>query len=249
MTNLVSNTILWPPPYTIRRSLRAQKVFLQIIPKQGLEIVVPHKRKQINIDTLLNEKRQWIEKMLSQIQERLANPNGFAAEQPNSIECKALEETWKIIYQPILNTKKITLIANAHPEKTILLKGNTHNIALGHRILIKWLKKYAHLTLVPWLKNLSEMTGLIYHHTIIRGQSTLWGSCNAKKTISLNYKLLFLPRHIAQYVLLHELCHLKYLNHSKRFWQYLKTLDPHCMANRKALKAADHYLPLWLDKV
>lgn len=249
MTNPALNTILWPPPYTIRRSLRAQKVFLQIIPKQGLEIVIPHKRVHLNVATLLDEKRHWIEKMLLRAQDRLANPHGFDTEQPSSIACKALEETWSISYQPIANTKKITLIAHTYPEKTILLKGNTYNITLCHCILIKWLKKYAELTLMPWLKNLSETIGLTYHQVIIRGQSTLWGSCNSKRTISLNYKLLFLPRHLVQYVLFHELCHLKYLNHSKRFWQLLRTMDSDCMANRKALKAADHYLPPWLDRV
>ncbi len=60
----------------------------------------------------------------------------------------------------------------------------------------------------------------------VRDQSSRWGSCSQLKTLSLNWRLVLLPQNLADYVILHELAHLREMNHSKRFWQYLRELDP-----------------------
>lgn len=251
-------TALWPPAYNVRRSQRARRTFLQITPAEGLEIVVPDRLKRLNIEKLLEEKRGWIEKMLARFrapfQNAYPNEQGYAKastiplEKPNTIECPALNETWQISYQPT-SAKRITLQIHHSPEKILILKGDTDNIPLCLKALKKWLMKQAHAYLIPWLQKLSLETKLIHHRVTIRGQSTLWGSCNAKKNISLNYKLLFLPKTLAEHVLLHELCHLKHLNHSEHFWLFLKSFDAHCTENKKALKLAECYVPTWLGRV
>lgn len=248
----------WPPAFNVRRSLRARRTFLQVTPEAGLEIVVPDRLKRFNIEKLLNDKRNWIEKMLARFRvpflnaqpnaEAYTTANAIPLEKPNTIECQALSETWQVHYHPT-QSKRITLKMHHIPEKILILKGDTDNIPLCLKTLKKWLMKQAHATLIPWLHTLSLQTQLTYHRTTIRGQSTLWGSCNAKKTISLNYKLLFLPKALAEHVLLHELCHLKYLNHSERFWLFLKSFDDNFIENKKALKLAERYVPAWLGRV
>lgn len=254
------NTVpLWPPAYNIRRSQRARRTFLQITPAKGLEIVVPYRLKRLsNIEKLLTEKRSWIEKMLARFNRTFQNsyPNEkndikidqLATEKPNTIECAALNETWQIHYHPTA-AKRITLQIHHEPQKILILKGDTDNIVLCIKTLKKWLMRQAHVRLALWLQTLSLKTNLRYHRVTVRGQSTLWGSCNAKKTISLNYKLLFLPETLAQHVLLHELCHLKYLNHSERFWLFLQSFDDNFIENKKSLKLAERYVPAWLRNV
>ncbi len=240
----LNDSEIWPPHYTIRRSLKARRTFLQISPTHGLEIVIPERQRSVNIPKILNEKRRWIEKILG------LQPKNFpfhikSIARPHLIECQAISETWKIAYQGSNLTTAIKLI-NMDSEKTLLLTGNVEDFSTCQKILIKWLIKKAKIHLAPWLQYLSALTKLEFNRMIIRGQSTLWGSCNAKKIISLNYKLLFLPRSLAEHVLLHELCHTKYLNHSQDFWQLFKNLDPHCIENKKFLKTAEHYFPDWL---
>ena len=70
----------------------------------------------------------------------------------------------------------------------------------------------------------------------IRNQSTRWGSCSSKKTLSLHYKIAKIPKDLADYIIVHELCHLKEMNHSKRFWKLVAQTMPNYKQKRKLLK-------------
>ena len=65
-----------------------------------------------------------------------------------------------------------------------------------------------------------------YNQISIRNQSSRWGSCSSKKNLSFNYRLILLPPHLADYVIVHELCHLQELNHSRAFWQLVSRVFP-----------------------
>ena len=87
--------------------------------------------------------------------------------------------------------------------------------------------------LITRLKELAEHYGFTYNRVFIRNQKTRWGSCSSKKNINLNMKLAVLPDRLMDYVILHELVHLKIPNHSKDFWTALDRFVP----NAKILKA------------
>ncbi len=70
----------------------------------------------------------------------------------------------------------------------------------------------------------------------IKNQKTRWGSCSSKKNLSFNYKLLFLPPNLRDYIIIHELCHLKEMNHSKNFWSLVSQKVPNYKALRREIK-------------
>jgi predicted metal-dependent hydrolase len=74
------------------------------------------------------------------------------------------------------------------------------------------------------LQQLSEKHHLLFSEIKIQQSKGRWGSCSSKKSINLSYWLLLLPEHLIDYVILHELCHTKEMNHSPRFWQLLDSL-------------------------
>ena len=77
-----------------------------------------------------------------------------------------------------------------------------------------------------------------YNYKTIRigAQKSRWGSCSHTGTISFNYKIAVLPLHLANYIIVHELCHVGEMNHSKRFWDLVAQTIPDYMAYRKELR-------------
>lgn len=81
-----------------------------------------------------------------------------------------------------------------------------------------------------------KIYGLTYGKIRIRAQKTRWGSCSRSGNLSFNYKIIVLPPHIADYVIVHELCHLSEMNHGKRFWDLVAKTIPNHKATRKELR-------------
>jgi len=75
-----------------------------------------------------------------------------------------------------------------------------------------------------------------YAEVRVKDQRTRWGSCSGKRNLNFNFRLLRLPQELADYVIVHELCHLKELNHSRRFWLLVEKAIPDCQSRRKKLK-------------
>ena len=75
-----------------------------------------------------------------------------------------------------------------------------------------------------------------YNNIKIRDQKTRWGSCSSKRNLNFNYRLIFLPRGLAEYIVIHEFCHLAHMNHSKEFWALVEKLSPDYKKHKKLLK-------------
>ena len=72
----------------------------------------------------------------------------------------------------------------------------------------------------------------------IRNQRRCWGSCSSNRNLNFNYKILFLPERLVDYIIVHELCHLEQFNHSPQFWELVEKTLPHYKELRKELKDA-----------
>ena len=82
----------------------------------------------------------------------------------------------------------------------------------------------------------ASVIGVSYGKITVRGQKTRWGSCSAGGNLNFNYLLLLAPPEMLDYVVIHELCHRKEMNHSERFWRLVQTHCPNYQACRKWLK-------------
>lgn len=79
--------------------------------------------------------------------------------------------------------------------------------------------------------------GFNFNRVSIKNPKTRWGSCSRQKNLNFNYRILFLPPEIAGYIIVHELCHLQELNHSRRFWTLVEKTFPNHKALRKRLRS------------
>ena len=86
------------------------------------------------------------------------------------------------------------------------------------------------------LEHFNQFYNFKYNRVSIRNQKSRWGSCSKKGNLNFNYKIIFLPPEQADYIIVHELCHLKELNHSKRFWDLVSCAIPCYKEIRRKLK-------------
>ena len=81
-----------------------------------------------------------------------------------------------------------------------------------------------------------QFTGGTYQKITIRDQKTRWGSCSSTGTLSFSFRLMMAPPRVLDYVVVHELCHLTHMNHSKEFWKMVEDILPDYKEHRKWLK-------------
>lgn len=229
----------WPPEYTIRKSKRAKRLRLRISRQKGIEVVIPYYASHREADDMVHSQRNWIERQLQQIAQH--NMTNNPDELPSNLSLLCIDQLWSIDF--FEDNKRTRL--KQHPHK-LAIHGNIINAA-WKALLISWLKKQAKIILTPWLNEISYETGLSYTTLNIRGQCSRWGSCSTQKAINLNYKLLFLPAHLVENVLLHELCHTAHMNHSDKFWNLMQQHNSNAIQINKEIKKAQQHLPNWLE--
>ncbi len=227
----------WPPEYRLRKSRRAKHLQLKICPQEGLEIVIPYRYGYYNLDNLLLTHRPWIEKKLKIYHNKVQLSAGI----PTQIQLLMSDEIWRVELVPAMGRTKII----TRPDSTIILMGNIENTLECQTILKKWLRKKAQTLLIPMLETVAREIDLSFQKISIREQKTRWGSCDSNGNISLNSKLIFLPRPLVRYIMIHELCHTRHLNHSKRFWALVAKFDPNYAQHRREINRYNKEMGCW----
>lgn len=233
------------PKYQVRESQRARHVSLKVSFQGTLEVVVPPGFNETEIPGILERRRGWITKTLHRIEKQRATlPKEHSVEKPTELELRSRDEVWTVVYKA---TRGATVALTQSNPQELTLRGPLEDATACRELLRNWLQRKARLELAPWLQQLSQRCDLAYSRMTVRGQSTRWGSCSSKQSISLNYKLLFLPPTLVDYVLTHELCHTVHMNHSKVFWQLVRQYYPELDQAKADLKKGWQYVPHWVD--
>lgn len=112
--------------------------------------------------------------------------------------------------------------------------------------LVPWLTRLARHELSHRLRPLATEVGIDYSRMTVRRQRTRWGSCSTRGTISLNVCLLFQRPEVVRYLMLHELCHRRHMNHSKRFWSLVAAFEPGWKPLDVELLQGWRHVPAWV---
>jgi predicted metal-dependent hydrolase len=229
----------WPPKYTVRHSRRAKRISLSIPQGKGLVLVLPN---NVSIDTgllFLNNHRRWVEKNLSATCQQPDDPTEF----PQAIHLPSMQKSWSTRYHHIDVTRKVKL--SSYDER-LVFSGNMPSFSVCVPSLKHWLRTLACQQLPDWLSQVSQEIQLPYNRVAIRTQKTLWGSCSKEKNISLNDRLLYLPYEVVRYVLVHELCHTVYFNHSPSFWRLVKRFVPNYKQCISEMRRSSFHIPAYM---
>jgi predicted metal-dependent hydrolase len=210
-------------PYTVKRSSRAKHVRLEVRAKTGLTIVIPCSHSIEEITDLLRKKRRWILGKLAE----------YGKAQSTAAE-KKLKNGGSIPYLG----RHLKVVEQHNPGKavSVRLEKNRLLVNLGSRnghlnlIMEWWYRQQAEKLIKKRADELCSLLGVTYGRLSIRRAKTRWGSCSRKGNLNFNWKLLMVPEPVIDYVVIHELAHLKEMNHSKNFW---KLVDKYCPQWRK----------------
>ncbi|MGV8082297.1 MAG: M48 family metallopeptidase [Coriobacteriia bacterium] len=232
------------PPYSVRVSARARHVRLTVTPRDGLVVVVP-KGWRGDAGKLVAERLDWVTHALSRVAEKRALfTAGAEGLLPDRVELRAFGEELPVEYHAS-GAPGSGAVRAREAEGMLVLAGDIDDADACLRALVRWLGRVSRERLLPMLAELSAEVGLPYASARVRHQKTRWGSCSARKTISLNRNLVFLPAHLARSVMLHELAHTHVLDHSPKFWAELRKFDADALSNRRELRHAEDFVPPW----
>ena len=121
-------------------------------------------------------------------------------------------------------------------EKLSEKRRNTPSLPKFSPEEMKIIKKKAKREIPILVDEYARIIGVSYNRISIRAQHTLWGSCTAEGNLNFNCLLVLLPERVMRYVVVHELCHRKEMNHSKDFWAEVQKVLPDYINLRKVLK-------------
>ena len=224
----------------IRHSARARRLRVIVNQIGSVEIVVPGSVSPQQVHEFIQQQQSWINETRSYVQAQ--RQGHLDSEKPQTIYLAAIDHFWDVCY---VSGKR-----NRYTEELDVT--NRHRLCLQHRsehhagsLMSDWLNNKAKQVLIPWLDQVSAETGLHYNKVTIRAQKTRWGSCSARKNINLNRCLLFVEPRLVNYLMVHELCHTRYLNHSSKFWLLVKKFVPDYQECETLLDKACYQLPRW----
>ncbi len=219
-------------PDFIERSNR-KTLSLSVMKDGAVCVKAPLNMKDETISKFVFEKQDWIKSKLSVIKQ---TKNKFA-EVIDLQKFLIYGNSYSLKYS---NEKKIKTSDNFE----ILIPTKITNEKLLKSIKA-WYKKAAGSVLSDRILFIGNKIGLLPKEIKIGDSKGRWGSCSSSGTIILNFRVLMLPPAIIDYVLIHELCHLKEMNHSKRFWELVAKFLPTFDKAKKAIKEYGFLLSLY----
>jgi len=226
--------------FSVRQSGRAKRLSIKVYPRGRVEVVVPRRTRAAEVQAFVSENRDWIRRTRESFAK--SHPTEpFAL--PNRIELPGIGRSTRVQYRSRSGAR--TVRYRQHGDM-LVLSGRTNDDQLCVVALKRWLASVAKETLEPRLRALATQTGNPFKKMQVRGQRTCWGSHSSTGTISVNYCLLFLDPPLLRYLLIHELCHARHMNHSRRFWQFVGRFEAGYRHLDRQLADSWQKIPTWV---
>jgi predicted metal-dependent hydrolase len=226
--------------FSVRESGRAKRLSIKVYPRGRVEVVVPRRTRAAEVQAFVSENRDWIHRTRASFAK--SHPTELFA-LPNRIELPGIGRSTRVQYRSRSGAR--TVGYRQHGDM-LVLSGRTNDDQLCVAALKRWLASVAKKALEPRLRALATQTGNPFKKMQVRGQRTCWGSHSSTGTISVNYCLLFLEPSLLRYLMIHELCHARHMNHSRRFWQFVGRFEAEYRHLDRQLAESWQQIPTWL---
>jgi predicted metal-dependent hydrolase len=206
---------------------------LEINKDGSLTVRAPRRAADGEISAFVNSKKDWIIKKQFQADQR-------AREAPPKQFVEGEQFLYLGISYPleIVNRQAVPLVLNGK----FTLRAESPVISI--QVFEKWYREQAAKKIKPRTDTLAKNNGFEYTIIRINGAKTHWGSCGPKGSLNFPWRLVMAPEEVIDYVIVHELVHLRVRNHSRRYWQAVKGIMPDYKIRLKWLQENGHRLSL-----
>ena len=213
----------------IRKSNRARRINIRIESSEKIILTLPRWASVQAGRAFLFQQRKWLEKRIEKSPPVIdltthlqTGGQVWISSHPRTLNLVGLDNMGRSNYEICYDQITLNIPQNSSDtnEQVFSFLQNLAKENLTDRVFI-----------------LSNKFGLEVKKVRVGNQKSRWGSCSSRGTISLNWRLLLLNYSLGQYVILHELAHLKHLNHSLAFWQYLESICPGARIQDRELRS------------
>jgi predicted metal-dependent hydrolase len=225
--------------WTVRVSGRARRLSVRVYPGGKVEVIVPPGASPAAVQKFIGTHRQWIHRRV----EDLSTAAALDESHPVSIKLPAIGRHYAVEYEHAAESVATVRVAG---ENGLIVRGPLHDDRAITSALRDWLAALAREQLGAELAKVAAEGAFRYARMQIRRQRTRWGSCSASGTISLNVSVLFLRPQVVRYLLVHELCHTRHMNHSAKFWALVESFEPDYRALDSELLRGWQSVPGWM---
>jgi len=223
-------------PYSVRYSRKASRLSLRLSPVSGLEVVVPAYAGRADVHALVVGKKAWIARKLDDFARRERMAPRVQCRDGARIAVLGRDYTLRIKTTSAIRSS-VTVAGDE-----IILAVPVSDPDRSHEFLERWLLRVAKTEIPRRVGELNAIPRHAYSSVSIRSQKTRWGSCSRRGTLSFNWRLVLLPPFVMDYLIYHELAHLKVMNHSPRFWRVVTALCPEFDAAERWLKESGPFV-------
>lgn len=222
--------------YEVVRSDR--KTMAIQIKKDGLVVVrVPRYATAAAVERFVGEHQGWIEKHYRAVSERLRQKEAFRWEDG---------ATLLLFGDPVRLTVKMEpaarKISASFQDGVLTVVTPRPDEDIIETIVKNWYRVMAKRYIGQRVQEYAKLMNVSYNRISIREQSTRWGSCSAKGNLNFNWKLLYMPPRVLDYVVVHELAHRFEMNHSERFWAVVARFMPDYQEQRRKLRSYENQI-------
>ena len=222
----IDRPLVWKQGITVHIVFRARarRYLLRIQPDGAVRLVIPRRGSEAEGIRFLERSEAWLLKRVAQWRSRSSQPwvEGslfLLRGEEVGLRVEKGEGGLRLCF-----SDQIIPVPHALPDY--------RDVVLGH------LRRMAERELPVRTRELALLHDVAVHRVSVRAQKTRWGSCSARGTISLNWRLIQAPPHVVDYLIIHELMHRREMNHSARYWKLVAKAFPDYRSAEQWLKSS-----------
>lgn len=229
-------------PYILRRSQKARSARITVTP-EAVEVVVPEAASDNEITELLHRRREWLVEQTRHMADRIAaTPKVFRFASGAKVPYRG--RLMRLTVEPSDGALVEVGYRNGFIIRCPRSIPESSRDTLIESALRLWLRKRLREDVTAFVRQHGEPNGLKPRRVEIKDQKHLWGSCGQDRVVNLNWHLIFAPKAVLEYAVVHELCHLRHRNHDRDFWGLVGSILPDWEARKAWLDENEHFLTL-----